>query len=116
MLAVVTSPCGLVTILLDEVTLSQKLRTPPLPVTHVLVGYQWQYIGLCPVKNRHNSYSSDLVSHLRVYPNTTVNPGAGDTEKVSEFKHGKMICHSDVVTRIGTLPTVGEPQMQNSIS
>jgi hypothetical protein len=50
MLAVVTSPYGLVTILLDEVTLSQKLRTPPLPVTHVLVGYQWQYIGLCPVK------------------------------------------------------------------
>jgi len=40
MLAVVTAPHGLVTILTDEVTLSQRLHTPPLPATHALVGYR----------------------------------------------------------------------------
>src|SRR5574341_745769 len=29
--------------------LSQQLHTPPLPVTHVLVGYWWQNTRLCPV-------------------------------------------------------------------
>jgi hypothetical protein len=48
MLAVATVPHGLVAILLDGATLSQRLHTPPLPVTHALVGYRWQYIGLCP--------------------------------------------------------------------
>jgi hypothetical protein len=49
-------------------------------------------------------------------PNSAVNPGTGNTEKVGEFKHGKMIVHGDVVARIGTLPAVGKPQMQHSIS
>ena len=48
MLAVATAPHGLVTILMDEVTLSQRLHTPPLPVAHALVEYRWQHIGLCP--------------------------------------------------------------------
>ena len=29
----------------DEATLFQELRTSPLPVTHVLVGYRWQNSG-----------------------------------------------------------------------
>ena len=31
--------------LADGATLSQELRTSPLPVTHVLVGYRWQNSG-----------------------------------------------------------------------
>ena len=50
MLAVTTAPYGLIVIRMDEATLSQRLHTPPLPVTHTLVGYRWQYIGLCPVE------------------------------------------------------------------
>ena len=50
MLAVTTAPYGLIVIRMDEATLSQRLHTPPLPVTHALVGYRWQYIGLCPVE------------------------------------------------------------------
>ena len=50
MLAVATAPYGLIVIRMDEATLSQRLHTPPLPVTHALVGYRWQYIGLCPVQ------------------------------------------------------------------
>ena len=49
MLGVVTSAHAPVTIPKDEATLSQQLRTPPLPVTHVLVGYWWQNTRLCPV-------------------------------------------------------------------
>ena len=41
-LVVATSAHALVTTLADEATWSQQLRTPPLPVTHVLVGYCWQ--------------------------------------------------------------------------
>ena len=33
---------GLPTELADEATLSPELRTPPLPATHVWVGYWWQ--------------------------------------------------------------------------
>ncbi len=33
----------------DEATLSQRLRTPPLPATHALVGYWWQNTRLHPV-------------------------------------------------------------------
>ena len=42
MLGVVTSAHAPVTIPTDEAPVSQQLRTPPLPVTHVLVGYCWQ--------------------------------------------------------------------------
>ena len=41
-LAVATSAHALVTILADEAPLSQQLRTPPFPVTHVLGGDCWQ--------------------------------------------------------------------------
>lgn len=64
MLTVVTSPRGLVTILMDEATLSQKLRTPSLPMAYALVGYRWQYIGLCPGVPVITAISSDFVSHL----------------------------------------------------
>ncbi|MCP5015795.1 MAG: hypothetical protein GY938_11080 [Ketobacter sp.] len=49
MLAVAIVPRSLIAILVDEATLSQGLHTSPLPVTHALVGYRWQHIGLCPV-------------------------------------------------------------------
>jgi len=39
MLVVVTSPRGLITVLADEVTLSQELHTAGLLPPHVLVGY-----------------------------------------------------------------------------
>jgi hypothetical protein len=38
-LAVTTASHELVVILANEATLSQGLRTPPLPVTHALVEY-----------------------------------------------------------------------------
>src|SRR5712691_3556589 len=41
-LVVATSAHALVTTLADEAPLSQQLRTPPFPVTHVLGGYCWQ--------------------------------------------------------------------------
>ena len=49
MLGVATLAHAFVTIPQDEAPLSQQLHTPPLPVTHVLVGYWWQNTRLCPV-------------------------------------------------------------------
>ena len=46
-----------------EVTLSQELRTVGLLRPHVLVGYRWSYIGLCPgCKSSHNRYIRSFVS------------------------------------------------------
>jgi hypothetical protein len=43
--------------------LSQKLRTLPLPGAHVLVGYQWQNIGLRPdLISSRNTSEHDFVS------------------------------------------------------
>ena len=48
----------------DEVTLSQELRTARLPRPHVLVGYQWSHTGLRPGrKTSHNRYIRSFVSH-----------------------------------------------------
>ena len=48
-----------------EVTLSQELRTVGLLRPHVLVGYRWSYIGLCPgCKSSHNRYIRSFVSQL----------------------------------------------------
>ena len=47
-----------------EVTLSQELRTVGLLRPHVLVGFRWSYIGLCPgCKSSHNRYIRSFVSH-----------------------------------------------------
>ena len=46
-----------------EDTLSQELRTVGLLRPHVLVGYRWSYIGLCPgYKSSHNRYFRSFVS------------------------------------------------------
>ena len=46
-----------------EVTLSQELRTVGLLRPHVLVGYRWSYIGLCPgCKSSHNRNIRSFVS------------------------------------------------------
>ena len=46
-----------------EDTLSQELRTVGLLRPHVLVGYRWSYIGLCPgYKSSHNRYIRSFVS------------------------------------------------------
>jgi hypothetical protein len=37
-------------------------------MAHALVGYRWQYIGLCPGFPVITAISSDFVSHLRIYP------------------------------------------------
>ena len=48
-----------------EVTLSQELRTVGLLRPHVLVGYRWSYIGLCPgCKSSHNRYIRSFVSQF----------------------------------------------------
>jgi hypothetical protein len=48
-----------------EDTLSQELRTVGLLRPHVLVGYRWSYIGLCPgCKSSHNRYIRSFVSQL----------------------------------------------------
>jgi len=47
-LVVTASAHASAAILVDEATLSQELRTPPLPATHVLVGYRWQNNGWRP--------------------------------------------------------------------
>ena len=46
-----------------EVTLSQELRTVGLLRPHVLVGFRWSYIGLCPgYKSSHNRHIRSFVS------------------------------------------------------
>ena len=46
-----------------EVTLSQELRTVGLLRPHVLVGYRWSYIGLCPgCKSSHNRHIRSFIS------------------------------------------------------
>ncbi len=48
-----------------EVTLSQELRTVGLLRPHVLVGFRWSYIGLCPgCKSSHNRLIRSFVSRL----------------------------------------------------
>jgi hypothetical protein len=48
-----------------EVTLSQELRTVGLLRPHVLVGFRWSYIGLCPgCRPSHNRHIRSFVSHL----------------------------------------------------
>ena len=49
--------------LTDEATLSPELHTPPLPATHVWVGYRWQNNGLRLTFQRCSSYWHSLVSH-----------------------------------------------------
>ncbi len=65
MLAVAVSPHGLTAIRLNEATLSQELCTVGLLQPHILVEYQWQNIGLCHEKFKHNKRTSDFVSRLR---------------------------------------------------
>ena len=62
MLAVATFPRGLVTILTDKATLSQRLHTPPLPATHALVGYRMAVHWVVSWK----SQSQQLFKRLRV--------------------------------------------------
>ena len=53
----------------DEVTLSRRLRTSPLPVTHAAVGDRWRNIRLDPDDPTRdaspNSYHHNFVSHQR---------------------------------------------------
>jgi hypothetical protein len=49
----------------EEATLLRELHTPPLPETHVPVGYCWQNSRCCRSFLRpQHSYIGDLVSHV----------------------------------------------------
>ena len=51
----------------DEVTLSQRLRTPPLPATHAPVGYRSQKTGFHPVHSVGTATHTTYVSHTKTY-------------------------------------------------
>jgi hypothetical protein len=62
-LAVVAASHDLTTILTDEVTLSPELHTPPLPATHVRIGYWWQNTRWHPVFTVATATYATFVSH-----------------------------------------------------
>ena len=63
MLAVAAASHDLTTILTDEVTLSPELHTPPLPATHVRIGYWWQNTRWHPVFTVATATYATFVSH-----------------------------------------------------
>ena len=64
MLAVAVSARASAALPKEEATLSRELRTPPLPATHVPVGYCWQNSRCCRSSPRpQHSHIDDFVSH-----------------------------------------------------
>ena len=72
-----------------EVTLSQELRTVGLLRPHVLVGYRWSYIGLCPgCKSSHNRHIRSFVSQPPLIRACTSNaPGSSRCGAVPHTVH-----------------------------
>ncbi len=87
----------------DEGSLSQELRTIRLLRLHVLVGYQWQNIGLHPrVLSSCNSYVSNLMSQPPSEPDVRLVTASGShgISYVFLMHRGCMPDQRDVIHRI----------------
>ena len=95
-----------------EDTLSQELRTVGLLRPHVLVGYRWSYIGLCPgSKSSHNRYIRSFVSQLPQIRTCTLN-ASGSSRCGIAVPHTTGLSRGDTLLRHGVLGVVPTPRPQ----